>query len=241
LRIRLIAKGVKMSFTFKYKVPFMVAGMSLLTYSTNVSGHSAPSISSDEMSKVVETNDSVKMFDMKQTSVDVIEFNSTIPTHASSQRYDVVYHLANGDEIVRRGGTRAWRNNNPGCIRPGSIADAHGAIGSAGGFAVFPDEQSGMAAIAGLLLSDKYRNKTIGAALYSYAPPFENDTIGYQNYVRKLTGLSTNMRISDLTPEQLHKLVMAIRKIEGWNIGTEISVVRDTIANKVMSQTQHTI
>lgn len=241
MRIRLIAKGVKMSFSFKYKVPFMIAGMSLLTHSTNVSGRTGPSISSDAVSKVIEMNDSVSIVDMKQSPVEVIEFHATAPMYASSHRYDVVYHLANGDEIIRRGGTRAWRNNNPGCIRPGSIADAHGAIGSAGGFAVFPDEQSGMAAIAGLLLSDKYRNKTIGAALYSYAPPFENDTIGYQNYVRKLTGLSSNMRICDLTPEQLHKLVMAIRKIEGWNIGTEISVVRDTISNKVMSQTQHTI
>lgn len=230
-----------MSFTFKYKVPFMVAGMSLLTYSTNVSGRSAPSISSDEISKVIETNDSVNMFDANRTSAEIVEFSATIPTHASAQRYDVVYHLANGDEIVRSGGTRAWRNNNPGCIRPGSIADAHGAIGSAGGFAVFPDEQSGMDAISGLLLSDRYRNKTIGAALHSYAPPFENDTIAYQNYVRKLTGLSSNMRICDLTPGQLHQLVLAIRKIEGWRAGTEISVVRDTISNKVMSQTQRTL
>lgn len=230
-----------MSFSFKYKVPFMIAGMSLLTHSTNVSGRTGPSISSDAVSKVIEMNDSVCIVDMKQPPVEVIEFHATAPMYASSQRYDVVYHLANGDEIVRRGGTRAWRNNNPGCIRPGSIADAHGAIGSAGGFAVFPDEQSGMDAIAGLLLSDKYRNKTIGAALYSYAPPFENDTIGYQNYVRKLTGLSTDMRISDLTPGQLHQLVLAIRKIEGWRAGTEISVVRDTISNKVMSQVQYTL
>lgn len=241
MRVCLIAKGVKMSFTFKYKVPFMVAGMSLLTHTTNVSGRVAPRISNDESDNVIELKDSVGVTNMNLPSVDVIEFNANVPTYATSSRYDVVYHLANGDEVVRRGGTRAWRNNNPGCIRPGSIANAHGAIGSAGGFAVFPDEESGMAAIEGLLLSDKYRNKTIGAALYSYAPPFENDTVGYQNYVRKLTGLPSDMHIRDLTDEQLKKLVFAIRTIEGWRIGTEVNIIRDTVARHAMARQQHTL
>lgn len=228
-----------MKFTLKYKVPFVVAGVSIMTAMTNLP--SAPQAKPFEIEKdnAFEKTDSATRQDAKAENT--IEFTPIVPTHATAQRYNVVYYLSNGDEVVRSGGTRAWRNNNPGCIRPGSIADAYGAIGSAGGFAVFPDEQTGIDAITGLLLSDKYCNKTIGSALYSYAPPFENNTVAYQQYVRRLTGLSVDMRIRDLTPEQLQKLVDAIRKVEGWRVGTEMNIVRDTVQNHISSQIQHTV
>lgn len=43
---------------------------------------------------------------------------------------------------IRSGGTKAWRNNNPGNMiySAKGFAIRHGAIGKAGGMAVFPSE-----------------------------------------------------------------------------------------------------
>ena len=169
-----------MKFTLKYKVPFVVAGVSIMTAMTNLP--SAPQAKPFEIEKdnAFEKTDSATRQDAKAENT--IEFTPIVPTHATAQHYNVVYYLSNGDEVVRSGGTRAWRNNNPGCIRPGSIADAYGAIGSAGGFAVFPDEQTGIEIIRraieeplrqivanagkeGAVVVDKVRN---GEADYGY-------------------------------------------------------------------------
>ena len=133
----------------------------------------------------------------------------------------VRYVMSNGDHIERRGGTIAWRNNNPGCIRYSAHAIELGATGKANGFAVFPDEETGTRAIASLLRSDSYLNLTIGAAITKYAPPHENDTQNYINNVCRMTGLSNKLRICDLNSEQMVYVVNAIRTIEGWREGTE--------------------
>ena len=49
-----------------------------------------------------------------------------------------VYLDAKGHETLRSGGSRSWRNNNPGNIRRGDFAINVGAIGDDGAFAFFP-------------------------------------------------------------------------------------------------------
>ena len=81
------------------------------------------------------------------------------PSNPSEQEYtsaaalgrDVVYTTADGRRVRRTGGTRAWRNLNPGNIRYSEFSRNAGAIGQAGGFAVFPDEETGTRAISSLL------------------------------------------------------------------------------------------
>lgn len=240
-RIRLIAKGVVMKFSYKYKIPVLIAGMSIASAFGGTSGKTGPTISYKNVPDITVSPDSTIGRNGEQTPADVIEFQPDVAISASARRYDVVYSIANGDEIIRRGGTRAWRNNNPGCIRCGQFARDNGSIGSAGGFAVFPDHQTGRAAITQLLLTDAYINKTIGSAMHSYAPPFENNTAAYKAYVRRLTGLPTDMRIRDLNPAQLEKLVAAICQVEGWQPGTEWRVARDTVAHQISGQSQKTI
>ena len=55
----------------------------------------------------------------------------------------ITLHHADGSTETRTGGSRAWRNNNPGNLRPGDFSTRHGAIGDNNHFAVFPDAAYG--------------------------------------------------------------------------------------------------
>lgn len=153
----------------------------------------------------------------------VLHVDSSVVSAAES-RYDVIYTRANGNQFRRSGGTRAWRNNNPGCLRYSDFTVSMGAIGFAGGFAVFPDEHTGMRAIHALLKSDAYKNLTISQAIFKYAPPHENDTENYKAILRKMTGLDTSKKLSELADNQLTHVVNVIRVVEGWVPGTETYV-----------------
>ncbi|MBN1324846.1 MAG: hypothetical protein JW974_01365 [Alphaproteobacteria bacterium] len=144
-------------------------------------------------------------------------------TQTSSDK-ETVYQDKNGKHYKKTGGTIAWRNNNPGNIRYSKFAVSQGAIGQAGGFAVFPDEDTGMTAIKALLNTKSYNNLTIEDAISRYAPPFENDTNAYQRRIEQLTGLSINMRINELNNQQMQNMVGAIKQIEGWKPGREIII-----------------
>lgn len=154
--------------------------------------------------------------------------SDTNAINAFSQKHDVVYTCANGNKFVRSGGSRAWRNNNPGCLRYSDFTVSQGAIGEAGGFAVFPDEETGMKAISVLLKSDKYNKLTISQAISKYAPPHENDTSSYNNNLRKITGLPITKKLIDLDEDQVTNVVKAIRIIEGWHIGNENQITKET-------------
>ncbi len=139
-------------------------------------------------------------------------------TVSAGQDY-VAYATDSGQSYRRIGGSRSWRNKNPGNIRYSDFARRAGAIGTAGGFAVFPDEETGMRAIAALLRSNSYNKLTVAGAISRYAPPFENDTAAYHRKIEKLTGLSVNKRMADLSDAQLQQVANAIRTIEGWTPG----------------------
>lgn len=149
------------------------------------------------------------------------------PSNPSEQEYtsavalgrDVVYTAADGRRVRRTGGTRAWRNLNPGNIRYSEFSRNAGAIGQAGGFAVFPDEETGTRAISSLLRGQSYNNLTIARAITRYAPPSENNTAAYHRRIQQITGLNINRRINDLSDGELSRVVDAIRAIEGWEAG----------------------
>lgn len=152
---------------------------------------------------------------------------------AEAQRYDVVYTRENGSKFKRSGGTRAWRNNNPGCIRYSDFSVDNGAIGKAGGFAIFPDKATGEKALAALLKTKSYYNLSIADAIFKYAPPHENDTQTYKNRLKKMTGLPISLKIRDLTNEQMSHVIDAICIVEGWQEGKETQIVENKqLANK---------
>ena len=152
-----------------------------------------------------------------------VDFNALKPRVVEAFKIDngVRYIFSNGEILDRIGGSIAWRNNNPGCIRY-YRDNGNGAIGSANRFAIFPDEETGMRAIKLLLLSSSYRNLTIRNAICIYAPPHENDTERYINSLCARVGVQSSTRICDLNDEQLNCVVNTIRTLEGWIVGKEI-------------------
>lgn len=124
--------------------------------------------------------------------------------------------------IGRSGGTRAWRNANPGNIIDGATARGFGAIGRDDlGFAIFPDDATGWAALLGLLRTAKYQALSIRDAIFTWAPPEDsNDSATYAAFVAKQLGVAGTTPVRNLTAAQLTTMGEAIRQFEGWEVGT---------------------
>lgn len=144
---------------------------------------------------------------------------STGAVRALERGYDVDIEYADGIIETRSGGSRAWRNNNPGNIRMSAEAISSGAIGNAGGFAVFPDEAAGKQAVRSLLESPAYASLTVDAAVARWAPPQENDTVRYAMLVRRWTNLAGTEVVEMLASEQIDAVVAAISRMEGRQVG----------------------
>ncbi len=145
-----------------------------------------------------------------------------VPVSARAEANNVIITYSDGRQEVRTGGSRSWRNNNPGNLIPGDFANRQGAIGQAGGIAVFPNEAVGQRAQVALLLSPRYRDVTLDQAIARWAPPPRNPTAAYQAYVRNATGISGQTRINTLNDNQINSVANAIRTFEGWRTGTVI-------------------
>lgn len=132
----------------------------------------------------------------------------------------VIYTDDKGVEWFHKGGSPAWRNNNPGNIVKSDFANNHGAIGFAGRFACFPDRATGKSAISALLRGNSYKDLSIEDGITKYAPPVENDTESYKKTLKKLTGLDLDLTLGDLTDAQMSKVADAIEVVEGSIPGT---------------------
>ena len=137
----------------------------------------------------------------------------------SGKGSSVIYYDSDGSFTVCKGGSRAWRNTNPGNIRNGDFARGAGAIGKAGGFAVFPDFPVGRAALSSLLKGPNYVNLSIYNAVAKYAPPSQNDTGGYRTKLKNLTGLDLKRILASLNSSEFESVLNAIQVIEGYKVG----------------------
>jgi len=137
----------------------------------------------------------------------------------AGENNSVVYETEDGTIYTWSGGTRAWRNNNPGNIRGGDFARGRGAIGNAGGFAVFADYETGFAALLALLRAPSYRQLTIEQTITRYAPPVENNTDAYIASVEKITGVPRAAPLMMLSDAALHAFAKAIERHEGYKPG----------------------
>lgn len=130
----------------------------------------------------------------------------------------------NGERRI--GGSKNLRNNNPGNLRMSDIARKYGATTKdKDGFAIFPNMEAGEQAQRDLLFQSgigkdskygkgkAYKDKTIEEAIYTYAPPNENNSRNYADtMIRQMGG---NKRLSDLTPAQQEQLRQYIARFEG--------------------------
>lgn len=160
---------------------------------------------------------------------------SQAPSFAYQRNMDRIYINPDGSDTVLRGGTRTWRNNNPGNVKYGDHAKQYGAIGrDQENFAIFPDSATGAAAMKALLkTTGKYRDATLPEVVTAYAPPNENDTSRYQQFILRVVDVDETTLVRDLTPEQFDRLVDGIRRFEGWRVG---STARDAHQGPVPSE-----
>lgn len=126
--------------------------------------------------------------------------------------------------LERRTGSIAYRDNNPGNLRP---ADGQNRIGvdhpaqkggkrDKVGFSVFENGADGDNALRALLKSPKVQSRTIAEEMRIYAPASDrNNPKAYAETLAKNLGVSADTKISDLTPAQFEALVRAIKQQEG--------------------------
>lgn len=132
----------------------------------------------------------------------------------------ILYTDADGRDEIREGGSRSWRNCNAGNIRKGDFSINCGAIGDDGSFAIFPDEESGKAAIIALLRTTAYIKLTLKQAIFRYAPPNENQSEDYAKFIRDKTGIALTAVLADLKMDDFRKIAKFIQVVEGWKPGT---------------------
>jgi len=78
---------------------------------------------------------------------------------------------------------------------------------------------------AHLLFDLKYKNYTLGTIIEKYAPWSENNTKAYKNAIESRSGMSSETRMRDMTPEQRIAVVEAMHTVEG---NTTASVFDDS-------------
>jgi len=113
-------------------------------------------------------------------------------------------------------GSRAWRTNNPGNLKArGGFAGRHGAIGSDGVNAIFPDYQTGKDAMVANLQRPDYTSLSINNMIAKYAPARDGNNVpAYQRYVHDETGLDMSRIFGSLNPEEFRSVVDALESYE---------------------------
>lgn len=185
--------------------------------STNNSGNSSGN-SSDAVAGPTGPAPSVKMSDDKGNSIETGEGW-------------VKYIRSDGTAYVKKGGSLAWRTNNPGNIMwlgNGAYVRKLGAIGyyqnKNGKYAVFPSEEAGWNAMHSLLFvhdnSQHYKDTIASEVFRKYAPTGHgaNDPNWYANEVVKKVG--SNKILKQYNAEERKRFMAAIRQVEGWKVGT---------------------
>lgn len=133
-------------------------------------------------------------------------------------------------------GTLADRNNNPLNIRT-SNDNWQGARGENGGFVDFTHPEYGVRASAKNLYTsqEKYGNNTVSDIITRWAPPSENNTDQYIDYVANEMGVGANDDLGSLrgNPHLTSELITAMAKMEGASTGSNGKYTPEVIATGV--------
>ena len=113
--------------------------------------------------------------------------------------------------------SRAKRNHNPGNLRYGAFARKWGATGQdREGFARFASTRQGTLALVDLLFTRTYGRLSLARALERYAPPRENPTQDYLDFVSAKSGVAPDQVLDHLSPAQHLRIAAAMSEFEGW-------------------------
>jgi LysM repeat protein len=138
------------------------------------------------------------------------------------EKKTVHYFDEDGNETLYIGGSFAWRTSNPGNLTKPSSYVMRSAIGyalrtskSKVPFIIFPDHATGQQAHQNLL-REVYGDKTIRGMITQYAPPSENDTDGYIDFVTKKANVTPNDVVGSLSDDKFKAVSAAMEQKEGW-------------------------
>ena|ERR1700693_2893249 len=117
-------------------------------------------------------------------------------------------------------GTIAQRNNNPGNLRyaPTQIGSENTVNGT---FATFATPQDGYSALQSYIQNKASSGDTLRSFIYTYAPPSENNTSNYLNYLSGQLGVGADASLSEV--------------LGGSSMGTGNSLVDSGNSSSVLS------
>jgi hypothetical protein len=113
-----------------------------------------------------------------------------------------------GAQHLRSGGSRGWRNNNPGYVPCSDRAEYYGAIGCDGYYAIFPDEDTGRSAF-GHWVQEEHAGSAIRDALKAMLPADEAGPDAADRIERQ-SGVDGDTKGEDLEDEQIDSILDAL-------------------------------
>jgi hypothetical protein len=122
----------------------------------------------------------------------------------------IAYFDSYGNKYIARGGTLAWRINNPGLLLSRShVAGQNGSIGSYNSYAIFANPEKGHQALSDWLHLKKYYNSPLKTIAKHYQP---RDPEGFILKLIALVNLPTDQKLKSFSKTEFEHLVRAIAK-----------------------------
>ena len=131
------------------------------------------------------------------------------------------YYYKDGSYLTKENGTVAWRNNNEGNLRPGSLSSSRIGVDKKN-FAVFATPEDGHNAKKYLLFSSSsYKNLTLKDAIKKYAPASDNNNPdSYANFIMR-NGKVENKAMRKYSSDEQERIMSSMKIQEGYKAGTE--------------------
>jgi len=129
----------------------------------------------------------------------------------------------NGNSFRLSGGTRAWRNNNPGNLKYSEFSLKYGAMGHDDTMhSIFPTVAAGNNAKYQLLFGDDkdYKDMTLEKAISIYAPAYDNNNPdAYVRYLCRGATYNKDTILRNMTEVERKFLLERMGRMEGYKEG----------------------
>lgn len=145
-----------------------------------------------------------------------------VPTQiVSVKKYYLLLKHGDGRYELRTGGNPSWRYNNPGKLLYGNFAKMVGAVGKDGPLAIFPDYETGHAALEAYVFeSDVYKGLTVSQFVTKFAKSEDGyDTKKYLANLLKSAKFKSTTALSSMTADDRADLIDGIQEQENWTAG----------------------
>ena len=136
-------------------------------------------------------------------------FTGDVGDSLTGEEHDALQELQK--DVEPEVGGETVEINNPGNLRFANQTESTGKDDR--GFAIFPSSEEGWDALYRQIELDKGRDLTLDQFVNKYAPPSENDTTAYRNFLQGELNVGKNTNINKLDTQ---KLAVAIAKQEGY-------------------------